>query len=298
MFGYVLPVEEKLSEHDKARFRSVYCGLCHTMGKKYGLFSRFLLNYDFTFLAIMLSGAEEPSCSSCRCVAHPCKSRCVMDKTPALEIAANRSVILSWWQLRDHVADSGFVKSLLYRAASLLLRSAYRKACAEAPEFDRSVERHLAELSALEAAHCASVDEAAEPFAALMGDIALDLPDARQSRILQQIFYHLGRWIYLIDAADDYEKDRKSGNYNPLRYRYALVDAPLGAEEKQALGATLDQSIERMASAYALCDYGVWTPILDSIFYLGFYGIGNAVLAGTYHAQRRKRKKKQTEELL
>lgn len=81
MFGYIRPSKPHLSEQDEARFQSVYCGLCHELGRKYGFAARFVLNFDFTFLAILLSDAQEPECESCRCAAHPCKAQCVMAHT-------------------------------------------------------------------------------------------------------------------------------------------------------------------------------------------------------------------------
>ena len=97
MFGYIRPSKPRLSEQDEARFQSVYCGLCHELGRKYGFSARFVLNFDFTFLAILLSGAQEPECESCRCAAHPCKAQCVMAHTDALETAADHSLVLAWW---------------------------------------------------------------------------------------------------------------------------------------------------------------------------------------------------------
>ena len=109
-------------------------------------------------------------------------------------------------------------------------------------------------------------------------------------------------YVYLVDAADDLKKDTESGNYNPLLYRYHTENGVLGDADRLALAETLDASIERMASAYALYDYGVWTPILDSIFYESLYGIGKAVLGGTYRRRTRtrygERKKKSNEEAL
>ena len=94
MFGYIRPSKPHLSEQDEARFQSVYCGLCHELGRKYGFAARFVLNFDFTFLAILLSDAQEPECESCRCAAHPCKAQCVMAHTVALETAADHSLVL------------------------------------------------------------------------------------------------------------------------------------------------------------------------------------------------------------
>mgnify|MGYP003300678134 CR=1 FL=1 len=92
-----------LPEEEQERFRSVYCGLCHTLGKRYGFGARFILNYDFTFLAILLSEGGAAECGCARCVVHPLKKRCYHKCSPALELAADESVILAYWQLRDGV---------------------------------------------------------------------------------------------------------------------------------------------------------------------------------------------------
>ena len=288
MFGYVRPSAPRLTEHETGLFRAAYCGLCHSLGRRYGFFARFLLNFDFTFLAILLSGGEEPPCEKRRCAAHPCRGRCAMSQSAALDAAADRSVILSWWQIRDHIADHGFFSALKYRIAALALRGAYRKARSAAPEFDACVERHLRDLSRIESSNASSIDAAADPFAALMADMADCEPDGTRRRVLRQIFYHLGRWIYLVDAADDFRSDMRSGNYNPLRCRFGASGETLSDADKASVARTLDDSVHQMASAYALCDFGVWTPILDSIFYESFYAIGKAVLDGTYHKPRRR----------
>lgn len=288
MFGYVRPSQNRLSAHDEELFESVYCGLCHELGRKYGFSARFVLNFDFTFLAILLSEAGEPECTSCRCIAHPCRARCVMTHAQSLETAADHSIVLAWWQLRDHIADHGLFRSLPYRLASLFLRRAYRKARSCAPSFDEAVQRHLAELSACERECCASVDRAAEPFAALMADMAAVVPDGPRRRVMAELFYHLGRWIYLVDAADDLKKDVANSCYNPLRYRYALTSGELDEKTRQEVALLLDLSVHRMADAYALLERGVWSNILDSFFYESLYGIGNAVLNGTYHKPPRR----------
>ena len=296
MFGYIRPAAPRLSGAENERFRSAYCGLCHTLGRRYGFFARFLLNFDFTFLAILLSLGESGTRACRRCAAHPCKGCGAMDASPALDAAADRSVVLAWWQLRDHIADHGFLAGLKYRLAALFVRRAYRKARAMVPEFDAAVQRHLRELGAREAEHCASLDAAAEPFAALLAEIATVEPDATKRRVLGQLFYHLGRWIYLIDAADDFKQDAKSGNYNPLRYRYGVDGNELSEDVKRALGETLDASIRQMAGAYALLDAGEWSPVLDSIFYDSLYGIGKAVLEGSYRKSARFRRYRDTSE--
>lgn len=293
MFGYIRPAAPRLSEAENERFRDAYCGLCHTLGRRYGFAARFLLNFDFTFLAILLSLGTAATRSCRRCVAHPCRGCGAMDASKALDAAADHSVVLAWWQIQDHIVDHGFFAGLKYRLAALFVRRAYRKARSLVPDFDAAVQRHLRGLSERESEHCASLDAAAEPFAALLAEIAAVEPDGTKRRIFEQIFYHLGRWIYLIDAADDFRQDAKSGNYNPLRYRYQIDGDELPQEVKNALGETLDASIRQMAGAYALLDAGEWTSVLDSIFYESFYAIGHAVLEGSYHKPSRLRRRKQ-----
>ena len=288
MFGYVRPAAQRLDEAEVRRFRSAYCGLCHTLGRRYGFAARWLLNFDFTLLSILLS-LGTPATSRCRrCVAHPCRGCEALDASASLDAAADRSVVLAWWQIQDHIADHGFWKSIPYRLAAILYRGAYRKAKTLVPTFDAAVRWHLQELNEREREHCASLDAAAEPFAALLAEIASAEPDGARRRIFTQLFYQLGRWIYLVDAADDFKADAKSGCYNPLRYRYGLTGDTLPDEVKAAVGETLDASIRRMAGAYALLDAGEWTAVLDSIFYDSLYGIGKAVLSGVYRKQNRR----------
>ena len=296
VFGYVRPAPPRLSDAENERFRSVYCALCHTLGRRYGFAARFLLNYDFTLLAILLLPGEDAPCERRRCALHPCKGCQTLCAAAALDTAADHSVILAWWQIQDHIADHGLFQGLLFRLAALFLRRAYRRARMAAPAFDAAVRRRLYELGERECECCASLDAAAEPFAALLAGISEAEPDETRRRILYQIFYHMGRWIYLIDAADDFKRDAKSGGYNPLRYRYGLQGDELPEAVKHELGETLDASIHRMADAYALMEDCVWTPILDSIFYDSLYGIGRAVLSGVYRKSPRMRKNLATSE--
>ena len=166
MFGYVRPSLAKLSEEDKARFGAAYCGLCHTLGERYGQAVRMILNYDFTFLSILLWPGEESVAVRRGCVAHPFAGRDYYPGNPALELAADESVILSWWQMRDALSDPGRGKSK-YRAASLALKGAYRRAAKRRPDFDRITREKLALLGELEAARCASLDLPADAFAGL-----------------------------------------------------------------------------------------------------------------------------------
>ena len=284
MFGYVRPSLERLSEEDKARFGAVYCGLCRTLGERYGQAARMILNYDLTFLAILLWPKEEPEALHRRCAAHPMKGRDYYPGNPALELAADESVILTWWQIQDALADPGKGKAK-YHAAALALKGAYRKARERRPAFDAVTREQLERLRVLEEAECPSLDEPADAFAQLLAAAAGEASDEVQRRVLEQMLYHLGRWIYLVDAADDLPEDFASDSYNPLIGRYGLESGELTGEAREGLVVSLDHSIRLMAAAYELGDFGVWSPIIQATVYEGLFLVGSAVLEGTFQAR-------------
>lgn len=279
MFGYVRPARLELKVREWEAYNAAYCGLCHTLGQRYGFFPRLFLNYDFAFLAMLLApAAEQPVTEGRRCIACPHKKKCVLTVNEGLEIAADESVILTYHQLRDKVHDSGVWKGLAARLLSALLRPAYRKAAALRPDFDRVTRNNLTQLQQLEEQHCATLDEPADTFAALLQAAAPETGDELRNRTLAQLLYHVGRWIYLLDAWDDLQEDREGGQYNPLPLRF-----PDGPEAHiPQLRRTLSGSLDLAISAYNLMDFGCWTPILGNILCIGLPAVEEAVFCGTW----------------
>ncbi len=287
MFGYILPYRKKLSDQALAQYRADYCGLCRCLGKRYGFFARFLVSYDITFLYALLAAARlEGPVKACYCPANPfCRKRC-REEDETMAYAADVSVIVSVWKLRDERADGGFwrrwVAGLLLRG----LRGAERAANRRLPEFSRCVERQMARLRALEQARCASADRAADTFGALLQGCAAG--DERTRRVLGQILYHVGRYLYLVDALDDLAKDVKTGNYNPLRYRYALSGGALRAEDKEEFLQSVDYSVGMAASALELLDCQSHRELLENIIYDGMPLVLKSVAAGLFRKNRSK----------
>lgn len=299
MFGYVRPPLNLLPQEEQDRFHRIYCGLCHQLSRRYGLRARFLLNFDFTFLAILLSEKEE-SCQLCgRCPVHPVRAQDYDGNSPALKLAADESVILTYWQLRDGAQDHKGAKGAAYRVLSGAVAGPYRKAAQQRPGFDVHTREQLERLSRLEQERCPSMDQAADAFASLLAGAAGEVDDPVRRRVLEQMLYHLGRWIYLVDAADDLKEDAASGNYNPVALRYGLTDGSWTPEARRDFGVTLDHSIHMIATAFELWDFGVWRPLLESTIYNGLFAVGKAVLDGTYRREIRggyRKKHKKDEE--
>lgn len=278
MFGYVRPVREELKCKDFDLYRATYCGLCRTMRKRCGWMAPMVLNFDFTFLAVLLAPKEGERLTTChRCHIPPFLRRCMCTDSSALELAADESVILTWWQLRDKVHDDGFWSGLPAWLFGLLLRGAYKKAAARQPEFDRAVAVQLDALHRLEQENCPSLDRPADAFAVLLQAAAPKTGGHCRDRAMEQLLYHLGRWIYLIDARDDLDEDRRKGSYNPILLRYE----PQACDDEQ-LALTMEHSLDRMRSACALLELGRQEELVNNVLYLGLPLVQKAVFNGSW----------------
>ncbi len=282
MFGYVLPRRDKLTETENARYRAAYCGLCRDLKKRYGFRARFLVNYDMTFLFFLLQEGEAGQPERCFCPARPfCKKDC-LPSDGAMDYAADLSVLLSCWKLRDAKRDDGFFKRLAAGFCLRLYRKPFCSASAVREQENRVFAEQLARLSALEEQNCGSIDRAADAFATLLKACAGYHADETLRRTKECLLYHVGRFLYLTDALEDLPKDNRSGAYNPLRYRYALQDGKLTPADKEQFVQTVDASISMAASALELLPETADRAILNNIIYYGLPAVLKSVADSTF----------------
>ncbi len=282
MFGYVRPNIRELKVKDNDSFKACYCTLCHALKKKYRLSASLILNYDFVFLAMLLDDGD-PKSQKCRCVVNPCKKKACFELNDAYMRCAGYSVILTWWKLIDSLADDSFFGRLKSRFIMLLLKRSYKTASAELPEFDSSVRAELSALAELEKSGGDSLDAASDLFARILGAIGQDSGlDEKKSRVLEQVLYHLGRWIYIVDACDDLKEDHDDGRYNPVAARFSIEDGVLNDDAKERIRTTLLHSRNIMGASFELLDKSVWTDIIRNIIYFGMPEVANAVLSGKW----------------
>lgn len=283
MFGYVRPALQQLDPAQRELYQGAYCGLCHAMGRRHGFLARLTLQYDFTFLAILLAG-EQP-CTDCRrCPVHPFRKPRACLAGPGMDAAADESIILTWHKLQDDAADKGPIAGLPARFLSLIFRRAYRKAAAARPAFDAAVREHLTKLGALEAAQSPALDRVADTFASILSAAAAEHPGGpRMQRPLAQLLYHTGRWIYIADAWDDLAEDQRARRYNPLAARF-----PEGvSQQREYVETTMTHSVRLASSAANLMELGPWTPVVDNILTIGIPAVQSAVLDGRWREMQR-----------
>ncbi len=290
MYGYVRPEKGELRIREYETFRGVYCGLCHTLKKRWGPLFRYVVNYDFTFLAMLLAGPEEVGSYARRCPYHPLRKTACPQIFPAMEAAADYSVILSYWKLRDEAKDSGFVRASAFCLLAGLIRPAFRRASELRPGFAEAIENNIRLLTELENDACPSIDAAADKFALILR-AAGETDDPARSRVLAELLYHLGRIVYILDAADDLQDDIKKNNYNPLRYRFDVSDGSLSPEDAAELRCSLQLSHNSVSAAFELMEKNPYTDILSNIIYFGLPAVTQAVFSGKWRATAKERRK-------
>lgn len=274
MFGYVTPYKSELKIREYNMFRAYYCGLCKTMGNEYNELVRMGLNYDLSFLSLLLSSLEkkQDKVNLEKCIAHPVNKRMVIEQNKSLEYTASISIILIYFKLLDDWNDDKSLKALI---ANIPFNMAIKKAKRENLDKFNSIKENLANLSKLETNNCDEIDEVADVFGKLMEEVASPefISDEETKRILKFLGYNLGRWIYILDAFDDIEEDIKNKSYNPLLLQYKYEqgeDIDLFIEKVgDAIEFSLTFTLENISKSFELLDILHNREILENIIYLG-----------------------------
>ena len=265
MFGYVKINKDELKVREYNVFRSYYCGLCKTLKTEYGYFSRFGLNYDSVFLALLLSSVteDEYDCKNQICMAHPLEKKPIMIPNRSLSYSAAVMMILAFLKLEDDMRDDHSVKAAFEYVLLLGAKSKIKKRYGKLYDTCRD---QINKLSVLEKNNSDDLDQLADSFAHLLEILFVPdfLTDETQKRILGHIGYLIGRFIYIADAYEDIEKDKKKNNFNPFSTQQP---------EKEDIKELLTFNLSSLAGSYELLDLKINKPILDNIIYLGLSGV-------------------------
>ncbi len=271
MFGYVKPVVGEMLVREHEFYRATYCGICRSMKKHTGVLSNVTLSYDSVFLALvrmLYIPDADFAAEQRRCIAHPTKKRPMLKENPAIEYTARAFSVLTYYKLKDDLADEGGLKKLGVTAVRPIVATAKKKATLH--DLAAIVSERLEAITALEVAKCPSIDQPAALFGELLGEIfAYGLPEA--DRLVPfEVGKHLGRFIYAADAAEDYDKDVKSGSYNPYVLLYG--GQPLTKENKSSIKTGLLLECKRLEAAVNLLPFGSRATIeniINNVIYLG-----------------------------
>ncbi len=221
MFGYVQYDKPHLYIKDFELYRAMYCGVCKAIGKTSGQVARLGLSYDAAFLNAIFHNlkntdvqVEKQSCITKFGFKHP---MVVVDGLT--EVVACINTVLTYYKLTDDIADEkkGGVRRAFFARG-------FKKAKKRHPAIVEIVDKNMRLQDAREKENCDSVDIAADATATMLQQLSRYILEDYATQYTDALFYDLGKWIYLIDAVDDYDKDVKKKNYNPFFVAYGAAD--------------------------------------------------------------------------
>ena len=259
MFGYVMANLPELPKVRTNRYSAVYCGICRQIRERSSQIARLGLQYDMAFLALLLMSLYEPEEVSGKhaCCLHPMRH---WVDNEYIAYAADMNVALAYYKCLDDYEDEGKttakVMAGFFERSLSQLQQQYPRQCS-------AIETCLQKLRQLEKEGCANPDEPAGCFGELMGQIFV-YRDDMWAENLRQMGNALGRFIYLADAAVDYRRDSRKGQYNP----FLVMNT---GEDRQRWEQYLVLEMARCTKHYERLPLVQDKDILDNILYSGVW---------------------------
>lgn len=262
MFGYINVYKPELKIREFSKYRAYYCGLCKTLKEKYGRFGQMTLSYDMTFLIILLTSLYESETvkGEDRCIAHPVQKHETL-RNEITEYVADMNIALTYYKLLDDWEDE---KSLLGLAGAKALKREYQKVCKKYPRQCNAIEKSLKSLLESEKREETGIDLVSRSFGELMAELFVYKEDMWQEGLRKMGFF-LGKFIYILDAYDDVEKDIKHGSYNPLKKAYEKESFP--EDSKNILTMMMAECTREFEFLPCIED----VEILRNILYIGVW---------------------------
>lgn len=214
MFGYISVNREKLNAKDCSVYQSYYCGLCQKLKKRFGRKGQMLLSYDMAFLIVLLTGLYEleDKESGFICALHPSKKR-IARYNAATDYAAAISVLLATKNFEDDWIDN---HSYPKKALSQIFKKDYERIRIQYPRQEQAIQRYLQKLGQAEKCNERNVDAVAGLTGELLGEIFAWKEEDIWAGELRCMGFYMGKFIYLMDAYEDIDKDGKNHCYNVL----------------------------------------------------------------------------------
>lgn len=262
MFGYVVMNKPEIRFKDFDLYRSFYCGLCRELREKYGISGQITLTYDMTFVVVLLSALYEPPTQkgTTRCVIHPV-CRQPVRKNVATEYGADMNVLLTYYKCMDDWEDEKKFAALGY---GKILQRKNNRLSRRYPEKAEKIRKLLEKLSQMEKAGETDIDKMSGCFGQIMEEIFAWKKDVWEDSLRRMGFY-LGKFIYILDAYDDVEKDVKNGNYNPFAEKYIMKG--FDEQVRQLLIMMMAQTCREFEKLPII----KYTDILRNILYSGVW---------------------------
>ena len=281
MLGYVKPDRAELRIREYELYRGIYCSLCNALGRNYSPAARLLLSYDFTLAAMIRLASAQSSCDFeiKHCPFNPAKKCSFCKRESELDYCAHIIIIITYYKLIDNIKDRGFFKKLAALLLLPVISLMHKKAAKKAPDAERIIAESMKNQADIEKSENCSLDEAAHNSAFATGKILSAGFEGETAEKLDSLGYLLGRFVYIIDAADDLEDDIKKKNFNPFMGEFPSLDSD---ESKKAFAQRAEKALNltqgRLLEIKDTLEFRRFGAIIDNILSGGLDKSADAVI--------------------
>lgn len=279
MLGYVKAFKPEMKIKDYELYRGIYCSLCRALGRNYSPVAQLFLSYDFALAAVLRLAVGAKGCefTQKRCPYNPAKKCLICGRKDELDFCAHAVIITVYYKIIDNMKDAGFKSKLLAYLIYPVVYFMHKKAARLAPEIEKAVSEAMEEQKTVEEKNGAGIDESAHPSANALGKVFSLGFEGNEKNLLYSIGYMIGRFVYILDAADDLESDIKSGSFNPFK------NADISNAEKRAEFADNVEKMLNLTQSTALESLDTleakrFEDILENIIFYGLDNCGKKVL--------------------
>lgn len=260
MFGYLFPTKSTLSLSERKIFRDYYCSICLAHFFRYGYIATLLNNYDIGVFAIVLNVYNDRilECGNCGKRITKKKEKFSAPKWAEL-VDLNINLVRKKMDddIKDHLSGITILRKLpflnIFNRCKKNNPDQFSVFNSEYEKFNRFESEKLNLIDILEC-----YENFVRNSFGTLSYINLDH---------LELLVALNRWIYWIDAIEDYDKDKINQNYNPLHQGNSTVDKTEflldNIDRLTEFGEELEFSI---IDAYGKCSYPRKSKIiLDNI---------------------------------
>lgn len=263
MFGYVKINKMDLTFREYEHYRGYYCGLCKTLKDEHGEASRLTLNYDVTFLVVLLSGIyfTDEKVFNEGCITNPLKKKRKV-KSEITSYCADMNILLSYYKIYDNLIDEN---RIIDKFAYNTYKKLFDKVNLKHEKKSKIIKENLDKLNSLEKENCDNIDLVSNTFGNVMAEV-FSYKNDENEEILRNIGFNIGKYIYILDAFCDLDKDIKKNRYNPfISYK----------DKKEELKELVDEILKMCLGVLVrnidLLDINKNLGIIENIVYSGMY---------------------------
>ena len=223
-----------------------------------------LLTYDMTFLVVLLTGLYELTNeeSEITCALHPTKKRTVWINE-ATQYAADMNLVLAYQNLIDDWKDD---KAYTKKALAKMLDKDYTRIMSKYPRQVKALEEYMRRTEEVERNHESNLDVVAGLTGEMLGELFCWKED-EWAEELRTLGFYMGKFIYLMDAYEDYDADVKKDVYNPLVY----VKGENSEDLDTLLRLLLTSMMSECAKSFERLPILLHADILRNVLYSGVW---------------------------